>query len=272
VRVVRIAALAVGAVGWSASALAQTPAPTTPPPIGAPAAANAGAANSAAHPAPAAAPASGEAPMAEHPGPIPTADQNPAPSDHDAIVGHFGIQASRFDPGPLPLTLMPGISCPAAGTAGTPPCDVTMGALGVRYWWTRNLAFNGGAVFAVGCGRASMQGFDTHVGLGPLLGVTLLLGNWRHLAISANPELAYVWFSPGGTGAGANTTMLALRAALEAEVHLGFIGVPALSVGLVAGMGFQFESQGDTRVWSLGVLGGDSIWGALSNVFVRYYL
>ena len=50
------------------------------------------------------------------------------------------------------------------------------------------------------------------------------------------------------------------------------IGVPALSVGLLAGMGFQYQSAGDTRVWSIGVLGGDSIWGALSNVFVRYYL
>ena len=147
-----------------------------------------------------------------------------------------------------------------------------MGALAVRYWWTRNLAFNGGAVFAVGGGRAAMQGFDTHVGLGPIVGLTLLLGNWRHLAVSASPQLAYVWFRPGGTGGGADTTMIALRAALEAEVHLGFVGVPALSVGLLAGMGFQYESAGDTRLWSIGVLGGDSNWGALSNQFVRYYL
>jgi len=272
-RIIRIAALAV-AVGWSASALAQAPSsPVTPPPLGSAATTSPGAANAAAHPAPAAPSASSEtvAPTGEHPGPIPTADQTPAVSDHDAVVGHVGIQASRFDPGPLPLTLQPGVGCPA-GAAGTPPCDVTMGALGVRYWWTRNLAFNGGAVFAVGGGRAAMQSLDTHVGIGPIVGLTLLLGNWRHLAISANPELAYVWFSPGGTGAGGSSTILALRAGLEAEVHLGFIGVPALSVGLLAGMGFQYESAGDTRVWSIGVLGGDSIWGALSNIFVRYYL
>ena len=268
-RLVGIAALAVGAVGWSASALAQVPAsPVTPPPVGS-AAATAGAA---AHPAPVGPPASGEAaPTGEHPGPVLTADQTPAASDHDAVVGHVGIQASRFDPGPLPLILQPGVGCPA-GAAGTPPCDVTMGSLGARYWWSRNLALNAGAVFAVGGGRAAMQSMDTHVGLGPIVGLTLLLGNWRHLAISANPELAYVWFSPGGKGAGGDSTILALRAALEAEVHLGFIGVPALSVGLLAGMGFQYESAGDTRVWSIGVLGGDSIWGALSNVFVRYYL
>jgi hypothetical protein len=276
----RIAALAVGAVAWSASAIAyaQAPAAVTPPPLGTGAtpAASAGA-NAAAHPAAPAAPAApadaaaAGAPAAEHPGPIPIADQTAAASDHDAVVGHVGVEASRFDPGPLPLTLQPGVGCPAAG-AGTPPCEVTMGALSARYWWTRNLAFNGGAVFAVGGGRAAMQGFDTHVGLGPIVGLTLLLGNWRHLAVSANPQLAYVWFRPGGTGGGADTTMVSLRAALEAEVHLGFIGVPALSVGLVAGMGFQYESAGDARLWSIGVLGGDSIWGALSNLFVRYYL
>jgi hypothetical protein len=273
----RIAAMAVGAVAWSASAFAQAPGAVTPPPLGngAPPAAGAGAANPAAHPAPGtAAPADAAvpgAPAAEHPGPIPIADQTAAASDHDAVVGHVGIEASRFDPGPLPLTLAPGVGCPAGG-ADTPPCQVTMGALSARYWWTRNLAFNGGAVFAVGGGRAAMQGFDTHVGLGPIVGLTVLLGNWRHLAVSANPQLAYVWFRPGGTGAGGDTTMIALRAALEAEVHLGFVGVPALSVGLLAGMGFQYESAGDTRLWSIGVLGGDSIWGALSNLFVRYYL
>jgi hypothetical protein len=279
VRPSRIAVLVVGAVGWSTTALAQAPA-TTPPSVGgATPPGNATAANPPGHTqGPPAAPpppevAAPAAPVTEHPGPgpIPTADQTPAPSDHDAVVGHVGIQASRFDPGPLPLTLAPVVGCPAAGM-GTPSCDVTMGALGARYWWTRNLAFNAGAVFVAGGGREAMQGFDTHFGLGPIVGVTLLLGNWRHLAISANPELAYVWFRPGGTNAGGDSTMLALRASLEAEVHLGFIGVPALSIGLLAGMGFQYESVGDTRLWSIGVLGGDSIWGALSNLFVRYYL
>jgi hypothetical protein len=41
---------------------------------------------------------------------------------------------------------------------------------------------------------------------------------------------------------------------------------------LLAGLGFQYESAGTTRLWSVGVLGGDSLWGAVSNLFVRYYL
>src|SRR5262245_11216024 len=178
---VPIAMLILGAAGWSAPALAQGPGgPTTPPPTsaGAGAAANAGAtsARPASPPAPAASTDVAAQPGAtgEHPGAIPTADQTPATSDHDAIVGHVGIEARSFDPGPLPLTLQPGVSCPA-GAAGMPACEVTMGAIGVRYWWTRNLALNGGVAFAVGGGRTAMQSLDTHVGLGPTAGLTLLL-------------------------------------------------------------------------------------------------
>lgn len=268
--------LAVGAVGWASSALAQSPPPAVSPQPGAggtPAAADMAAPPTATRtPASSAAPVAGDAaPAAERPGPVPTADEVPAASDHDAVVGHVGIEARRFNPGPLPLTLQPGVGCPATG-AGTAACQVTMGALAARYWWTRNLALNAGVAFGVGGGRDGTDSRDTYFGVGPIVGISLLLGNWRHLAVSASPELAYVWFRPGGAGGGPNMNMLALRAALEAEVHLGFIGVPALSIGLLAGMGLQYQGAGDTRAWSVGVLGGDSIWGALSNVFVRYYL
>jgi hypothetical protein len=207
---------------------------------------------------------------AERVGPIPTADATPAPSDHDAVVGHIGIEVRRFDPGPMPLALRPGYGCPATG-AGTAECQVAMGALAARYWRSRNLALNAGLAFAAGGGRDGTVSRDTHLGLGPIVGLTVLLGNWRHLAISATPEVAYVWFNPSLGDAG-STTVLALHGALEAELHFGFVGVPALSVGLLAGMAFQYESVAETRIWSVGVLGGNSVWGALSNVFVRYYL
>jgi hypothetical protein len=277
VRAGLIATLAVGAVGWSASVLAQPAPPTAPPPP--PGSAGQPAAGTVVAPAPAPRsqpvppppPVSETAPPAERVGPVPTADETSAASDHDAVVGHLGVEARRFNPGPLPLTLQPGVGCPATG-AGTPACEVTMGALAVRYWWTRNLAVNGGVAFAVGGGRDGGTSRDTYLGVGPLVGLSLLLGNWRHLAVSASPELGYVWFRPGGDGAGPNVNVFAIRAALEAEVHLGVVGVPALSIGLLAGMGFQFQGAGDARAWSVGVLGGDSVWGALSNLFVRYYL
>jgi len=269
-----IAVLAVGAVGWSASAVAAPPPAPAPASASEPPAANAPPPSPAPAPAPvpAIAPATDvSAPAPVMVGPVPTADETAAPSDHDAVVGHIGIEARRFDPGPMPLALRDGLGCPM-GAAGTAACEVTMGAVVVRTWWTRNLALNAGAAIGAGGGRNDTRSLDTYLGIGPIVGMSLLLGNWNHLSIAASPELALVWFKPSvGSGSG-STTVLALQAALEAEVHLGFVGVPAVSIGLLAGLGFQYESVAGTRLWSVGVLGGDSVWGALSNLFVRYYL
>ena len=272
-----MAVLAVGAVGWSAAAAgaqppvlpAAAPGPTSPP---ATASAPPPPPSAAAAPAlaiPSASDASGPAPVIV--GPVPTADETPAASDHDAVVGHIGIEARRFDPGPMPLALRDGLGCPM-GAAGTAACEVTMGAVAVRYWWTRNLALNAGAAIGAGGGRNDTRSLDTYLGIGPIVGMSLLLGNWKHLSVAASPELALVWFKPSVGSDSGSTTMLALQAALEAEVHLGFVGVPALSIGLLAGLGFQYQSVAGTRLWSVGVMGGDSLWGAVSNLFVRYYL
>jgi hypothetical protein len=208
------------------------------------------------------------APAPESVGPIPTSDETPAASDHDAVVGHVGIAARRFDPGTLPLVLRPGQGC--AADMGI-PCTVTMGAVGARYWMTRNVALNGYLALATGGGSLGTQSLDTYLGVGPIVGVTLLLGNWRHLAIGASPELAVVWFRPAG-GDAASTTMLALRAPIEGELHFGFIGVPALSIGLQAGVQVNYERAPSAHLWSAGVIGAGSIWDALSTLYVRYYL
>ena len=200
--------------------------------------------------------------------PIPTSDEHPAASDHDAVVGHYGIQVRRLDPGPLPLALRPGLGCAADMST---PCTVTLGAIGARYWATRNLAWNGYLAFGSGGGSDGAQGLDTYFGAGPIVGLTLLLGNWRHLAIGASPELAVVWFRPGGTGSG-TTTLVEMRAALEAELHFGFVGVPALSIGLVAGADLQYESTPAAHLWSVGMIGAGSVWDTLTDLFLRYYL
>jgi len=263
--------VAVAVAAGSARVLAQTFVPAPPP---------AGQVVPAAAPGASPAPSVPPAPPAEVAGetaaapaqspavaPIPTADATPAASDHDAIVGHVGIEARRFDPGPLPLTLRAGLGCPLGAT-----CDVSMGVLSVRYWWTRNLAWNAGVAFAAGGGRTGTVTLDTYYGAGPIAGLSVLLGNWRHVAISASPELAFVWFRPGAPEVGGRTTMVSFRGALEAELHFGFVGVPALSIGLIAGMRFQYESAAGTRLWSVGVIGDGSVWDALTNLYVRYYL
>jgi hypothetical protein len=201
-------------------------------------------------------------------GPIPTADEHPAASDHDAVVGHVGIQARRLDPGPLPLALRPGLGCAADMST---PCTVTLGALGARYWMTRNFAWNAYLAFGAGGGSSGAQGLDTYLGVGPIVGLTLLLANWRHLAIGASPEVGVVWFRPGGTGSG-STKIVEVRAALEGELHFGFVGVPALSIGLQAGAQLQYEGNSSAHLWSAGMTGAGSVWDSLTDLFVRYYL
>jgi hypothetical protein len=211
------------------------------------------------------------APPIEGVGPIPTADEHPAASDHDAVVGHVGIQARRLEPGPLPLALRPGLGCAADMST---PCTVTLGALGARYWVTRNFAWNGYLAFGAGggsIGSSGAQGLDTYLGIGPIVGFTLLLANWRHLAIGASPEVGVVWFRPGGTGSG-STKIVEVRAALEAELHFGFVGVPALSIGLQAGAELDYESNASAQLWSVGLTGAGSVWDSLTDLFVRYYL
>jgi len=222
--------------------------------------------------APAAAPAPAAVtpapPAPEPPGPIPTGDETPAASDHDAVVGHLGIAARKVDTGPLPLALRPGQGCAADMST---PCTVTLGAVGARYWMTRNLAFNGYLAFGAGGGSLGAQDLDTYIGVGPLVGMTLLLGNWRHLAVGASPEVGVIWFRPAG-GDVATTLLVEVRAAVEGELHFGFIGVPALSIGLQAGAAVQYERAPAAHLWSVGVIGAGSIWDALTNLYVRYYL
>jgi hypothetical protein len=265
------ASVLVGAAAHAA--LPASPPPLTPPPAVAPAVTPppslpAPAVEPPPSPVMGAAPAAATAapPAAARPAPVPTADATAAPSDHDAVVEHVGIEVRRLDPVPFALALRTPNGCPVAQTT---PCTVDMGAIEARYWATRNLGLAGGLALAFGGGRDLGRSLDTYFGIGPVVGMSLLLGNWRHLAVSASPDASIVWFRPAG---GATSTWLIdLRAAVEGELHFGFIGVPALSVGIVSGLGFRFESTPDTRVWSVAIIGANSVASTLSTLFLRYY-
>ena len=204
-------------------------------------------------------------------GGTPTATPTPTPTDHDLVVGHMGIQARQLSGTPYPLALTPKGACPTPSATPGAPCTIDMGAIAVRYWKTRNLAWNAGLALALGGGKLGSQGLDTYYGVGPIAGLTMLLGNWRHLAVSANPEVSYVYFKPTGSS-GPSTQLIGFRAELEAELHFGFIDVPALSIGLTAGLLFQYESAPPGSTWSVSVTDARSVWGTLTNLFIRYYL
>lgn len=271
-RVAAASALLVGMTCLAAAARAQ--APVAPPPIAAvPETTPAQPAPAVVEPAPPApaAPVTVAAPAPAQPPrvvPIPTSDAAPAASDHDAVVGHIGVTARRMDTGPVPLTLRPGLGCAADAGAS---CTVAVGAVGARYWTSRNLALNGALALASGGGSTGSASLDTYLGVGPVAGVSVLLGNWRHLSVLASPELAFIWFRPAGSHT-ASTVTFDLQAAVEAELHFGFIGVPALSIGLLAGAAVQYEDAPGVHVWSVGVIGGGSVWNALTSLSLRYYL
>jgi hypothetical protein len=290
-----------GVTAVAAPAVAQPPA-TAPPPLppasgppapatGAPAA---GKSPGAAGPGAGALPASGPGPrpaaqpppptaaplpaLVEPPEPpspsvprvVPTADAVAAATDHDAVVGAWGVEVRRIEPdAPVFARRFPeGCATPPAGGGAECP-SIRVGALAVRHWLGRNLALTGGLAFAAGGGKDGDRLLDTHFGVGPLVGVSVLLGNWRHLAISASPDLTVVLLRPAGS---AGTAYLVdLRADLEGELHLGFFSLPALSIAIRSGVGFRLEHAGDVTGWSAGVSGATTLWGVVSALLLRYY-
>ena len=139
----------------------------------------------------------------------------------------------------------------------------------MRHWLGRNLAINGGLAFALGGGNAAGRLLDSYFGFGPIVGISVLLGNWRHLAVMASPELSFVMFKAAGSARTAYVTDL--RAVLEAELHFGFIGAPALSLGIRSGLLLRLEHADDVTLWSVGVSGATSVRGLLTDLSLRYY-
>ena len=141
--------------------------------------------------------------------------------------------------------------------------------LGVRHWVNRNLGLNGGVALALGGGKQGDRLLDSYFGFGPAVGLSILLGNWRHLSVAASPALSLVWFKAAGSAAA--TYVADLRADLEGELHFGFIGVPALSVGIKSGVALRLEKAADLTLWSAGVSGVTTPRGLVSDLTLRYY-
>jgi hypothetical protein len=147
-----------------------------------------------------------------------------------------------------------------------------VGAVAARYWRTRTVALTGGLALGFGGGKDGARTLDSYAAVGPLVGASLLLGNWRHLAVLASPDLSFVWFKPAVGDSDASTKVVTLRAMLEGELHFGFLGVPAFSVGLATGLGFRWVDTQAGTAWAVGVSGPGSVMSVLNNFFVRYYL
>jgi hypothetical protein len=198
-------------------------------------------------------------------------------SDHDSIVGLWGIEARRL--GGFRRS-------PGQDTGCAEPCLADMNSLGVRKWVSSRYAYNAGLAIAVGGGsrRAATgtQTFDTYLGFGPTFGASFLAANWKHLAVSIVPQLDLVYFLPSSSGR--KSLLINVRSVVEGEVHLGMIGLPAASVAVSTGLTGSFlkVSKGNEKAaaadpdttatrWSIGMTGPVSLWDLVTNATLRYY-
>jgi hypothetical protein len=200
-------------------------------------------------------------------------------TDHDTVVGRWGIEARHIE-GPFQRTLGNDLTCGG-------DCPIALNSLGVRKWQTQRYAWNAGLALGVGGGsrysteRMAVQSWDTYLGFGPTVGASFLLTNWRHLAVSLSPQLDAVMFIPRGTGP--KTFLVNVRGLVEGELHMGFIGLPELSIGLSSGleasvrtvsksaMTLETTNKGTASEWSVGFSGPQSLWGLVTNAFLRFY-
>jgi hypothetical protein len=197
-------------------------------------------------------------------------------TDHDQVVGRIGIEARRLS------TIQ---KTPDQDLACKTDCPVVVNALGVRRWIKPNYAWSAGLALATGGGStktlAQKYTWDTYFGIGPTVGATFLLANWKHMAIGVSPQLDLLYFVPGGSAEKPRTLNLNLRGLVEAEIHLGFIGLPQLSLGLASGLEINYRRVSRPEKsppdftgsrWSAELSGPRSLLGLVTDLHLRFYL
>jgi hypothetical protein len=207
---------------------------------------------------------------------VPTMDAAPSESDHDTVRDSWGVEVRPVATHLSVFGLRAATGCPASvatapatGTTTSSCPPVAVSALAARRWIGRNIAVDGGLALAIGGGSDGGRLLDTYFGLGPVLGASVLLANWRHVAVMAGPELTFVVFK--GASSADTAYMAELLGSLEAELHFGFIGAPALSLGIRSGLAFRLEHAVDATQWSVGVGGATTVRALFEDVALRYY-
>ncbi|HXU81867.1 MAG TPA: hypothetical protein VN914_10755, partial [Polyangia bacterium] len=200
--------------------------------------------------------------------------------DHELVVGRWVIEARSLDRGVLLRSPGNDLGCNADPTA---PCSLRLNSIGVRRWRTPSYAWSAGLALGAGGGsrynseRMVVQSWDTYFGIGPTVGASFLLTDWRHLAVSFSPQLDAVIFIPRGTGP--KTFLFDLRGLIEGELHMGFIDLPQLSVGLSSGLVASLQTTSKSQMtpsltaskWDIGFSGPQTLWGLVTNMYLRFY-
>jgi hypothetical protein len=228
-------------------------------------------------------PAAPAPPMPGDPTPMPVLASPPAAaepatagSDHESVIGKWGIEARRVVT--LNRTLGQENGC---GTE----CPVDLNALSLRKWSRADYAYSFGLVLGVGGGSSrvtatdSAKTWDTYFGFGPTVAASFLLASWQHLAVSFTPGLDLVFFMPSSKGS--KSLIVDLRGAVEGELHLGMIGLPQASVALSSGLEASLlHATKDKKTmsanltatkWAIGFSGPQSVWDLVTRAQLRYY-
>jgi len=197
-----------------------------------------------------------------------------AGTDHDGIIGRWGVEARTL--GTFQRTPGNDLGCMA-------DCPIRLNSMSVRKWSTNNYAWSAGLALGAGGGsryeasNMMVQSWDTYLGIGPTVSASFLLANWKHLAVSLSPQLDMVIFIPKGTGP--KSFLVNLRGLVEGELHLGMIGLPQMSVGTASGLvaslktvsKSEMTASGTASQWDIGFSGPQSLWGLVTNMYLRFY-
>ncbi len=232
-----------------------------------------------------------QTPVATAAKPASAAAAEDAVSDHEKVVGHIGV-------GYLGLTTLP--LAPGNGI----PATVSAPIVGVRYWLAEKIGLDLGVGFGltsastevVNGGNSQQRDAPSVFGAAIHGGVPLVFAHEKHYKFLLVPELnvgfAKATFTPNvPPGAPAQPDEshsgfhLDVGARIGAEIHFGFIGVPALALQATVGafvrrdtIKVSSEPNGGTQSSSTGVTSfGTSVqsdpWALFANnISAIYYL
>lgn len=170
-------------------------------------------------------------------------------SDHETVVHHLAVGYLGVSQIPVAEGNVTGL---AQGTVSAP-------VLGVRYWFHERvgldlgvgLGVTGASTSSTIGGTSTSNNSPAVVGFGLHAGVPLALAHSKHFTFEIIPEVDFgyagtkVTGTGGTTDAGLNGVRLDVGGRIGAELQMGFIGIPQLSLQGTIGLSFRY-----TTVWA----------------------
>ncbi len=172
-----------------------------------------------------------------------------APTDHQGVVGHWGV--TYFDITDLPIAAIPTFT--GTTVTGLSQNNVPAPVVGVRYWLNRRIGIDGGLGLGMtdGSDETVAGGTDTTTnktsttGVAFHAGLPVALGWGKHYTflVVPNTTLGFTTASYTPPGSTNNISLSGflwdIGARIGAEIHFGFIGIPQLALQASVGLSFR---------------------------------